>query len=420
MPPFGDDNALRVARLTTLLDIARQIGATTDLRAVLHQVEKAALDVMDCERVTIFLFDPKSDELFSEIATGTGEIRFSSEKGIAGEALQSDSAINIPDAYADERFNPAVDKSTGFRTRNLLTLPMHGHEGNAVAVLQLVNKHSGTFSKEDESLASALASITGVAIQRARLLDAYAEKLRMERDLSIAQDIQRSLLPAEDPSVEGFDMAGWSKAADETGGDFYDFIPLSGGRVGIVLADASGHGIGPALVASECRAILRALGQADLPIDAVMTRANQILDHDLAPGRFITTFLGFLDPAGARIEYVSGGHAPLLLYRGATGERISLDATTLPMGIVSFFDGTPADPIDFDTGDILILLTDGFHEWANAVGDDFGVDRCFDAVEACRDSDSKAIIQALHEAVVEFAGGTPQSDDLTAIILKKC
>ncbi len=417
----GHDGAVlsRTAQLTTLLDVARQIGATTDLDQLLAQIQDAAIEVLVCERVSVFLYDVPRGELVAKVATGLNELRFPASKGIAGEALQTNTTINIPDAYADPRFNPAVDKATGFSTRNLLTLPMHGHEGRAVAVLQLVNKRVGAFTEDDANLAEALASLTGVAIHRQMLMDAYADKLRMERDLKLAQDIQRSLLPKSDPTMEGFDIAGWSRPADETGGDFYDFIPLPRGRLGVVLADASGHGVGPALVAAECRALLRALASTDLDISRVTTTANTILDEDLAPGRFITTFYGVLDPATSQLEYVSGGHAPLLLYRAEGGERVVLDATTLPMGIVSFFDGTPAPPIQMHSGDVFILLTDGFHEWANPKGDDFGVDGVFDAIESAREGTSRSMVESLCRAVMEFAEGTEQSDDLTAVIIKK-
>lgn len=416
--PDGSATA-HLGHLTTLLNVARQISATTDLDQLLVQIESAALDTLSCERVSIFLYDAQADELYSRVATGTGGIRFSAKKGIAGEALQTGSCITIQDAYADPRFNRAVDVTTGFRTRSLLTIPMRGHEGTPVAVLQLINKIDGTFTPADEQLADTLASLTGVMLQRQMLLDAYADKLRMERDLALAQEIQRSLLPDKDPKVDGFDIGGWSQAADETGGDFFDFIDLSEGRLGLVLADASGHGIGPALVAAECRALLRALAPTDFDIGTVMTRTNAILEQDLAPGRFITTFFGILDPKQASLIYVSGGQAPLLLYRSGTGERISLDATSLPLGIISFFDGSPAPPIQLDSGDLFVLLTDGFHEWANHDGDDFGVDRVFDVIESNQRASSQEMIRALHEAVVAFADGTPQTDDLTAIIIKK-
>ena len=409
----------RVEQLTTLLEISRHIGAILDLKTLLTHIDLAARQVLECERVTVFLYDAEREELYSTFATGTEEIRFSSKEGLAGEALQTGTTINIPDAYADPRFNPAIDQDTGFRTRNLLSVPMQGYEGEVVAVLQLINKHGGEFTTEDEELASTLGSLTGVAVQRQMLLDAYAVKQKIERDLAVARDIQRSLLPNADPQIEGFDIAGWNKSADETGGDVYDFILLPDGRLGILLADASGHGIGPALVAAECRAMIRALFTTTENLNTILTQTNAILNQDLISGRFITVFLGILDPGTGTIEYVSGGHAPLLYYSQASGEERTMDATTLPLGILSSIDGTPAEPLVMQRGDVLILVTDGFNEWKNLSEEEFGTDRIFAVVRQGQDRSATEIIKAMHEEVVTYAEGIVQDDDLTAILIKK-
>ena len=234
-----------------LLEVSKQMAASTELVPLLQRVEQATRQVLDCERATVFLYEACAEELYSKVATGETEIRFSAKLGIAGEAVRTKSIVNVPDAYADPRFNPEVDRKTGFRTRNLLSFCLIGHDGQVVGVLQALNKRGGPFTPDDEELASILSSQAGVAIQRQMLLDEYAEKQQLERDLDIARDIQQSLLPASAPQIDGYDIAGWNRPADQTGGDCYDFVPLAGGRWGLMLADATGHGIGPALCVSE-------------------------------------------------------------------------------------------------------------------------------------------------------------------------
>ena len=407
------------AKLHTLLDVSRELGATLDLHTLLQRIEQAALQVLDCARVTVFLHDRQRDELFSRLATGAEVIRFPADKGIAGECFQTGDAINIADAYADPRFNPAIDRQSGFRTQNLLTLPMRGHDGDVVGVLQLINKRGGAFTEADAHLAATLSSLTGVALQRQMLLDAYAVKQKMERDMALARRIQQSLLPKANPQIPGFDIAGWNQPADATGGDFYDFLPLPEGRLGLLLADASGHGIGPALLASVCRAIVRALATTTGQLDAILTGTNALLNQDLQPGHFITLFLGLLDAATGRLDYVSGGHGPLLYYRPADDTTRILGSTTLALGILPTVDGTPATPLHMQPRDVLILITDGFHEWANPQREDFGVDRVFDVIRRNHDRSAADMIDALYAAVRAFADPTPQDDDLTAIIVKK-
>ena len=416
---MGEPNhAQLVDDLRVLLEVSRQLGASTELLPLLQAVERATLRVLDCERVSIFLYEPYADELYSKVATGVTEIRFSAKTGIAGEAVRTNSIINVPDAYADPRFNRAVDKQTGFRTRNLLTFCLTGYDGQVVGVLQALNKRDGDFTAADEDLAVTLSSLAGVAVQRQMLLDEYAEKQRLQRDLAVAREIQQSLLPDTAPQVEGYDLAGWNKPADETGGDCYDFMLLADGRWGLMLADATGHGIGPALMVSECRALLRAAIVSGDDLTTGVQRANRLLVDDVPSGRFVTTFFGVLDANLHQIQYLSAGHGPLLHFK-ATGERIELPASTLPMGILPELDATTPPPINLDPGDVLLLVTDGFFEWANPQDEQFGTRRIFDLVQAHRQASSAELIGLLHQAVLDFANGVPQADDLTAIVIRR-
>ena len=408
-----------VEQLTTLLGLSRQIGTVQDLKTLLAHLDEAAREVLNCERTAVFLYDAEHDELYSSFATGDQKIRFSSKKGLAGEAFQTGRTINIPDAYADPRFNPAIDRSTGFRTKSLLTVPMQGYEGEVVAVLQLVNKRGGDFTSEDESLALTFASLAGVVVQRQMLLDVYAVQQKMELEMSVAHDIQLSLMPGENPRIDGFDIAGWNKPAAETGGDVYDFIHLADNRLGILVADASGHGLGPALVAVQCRAMIRALFTTTEELKTVITQANVILNQDLTLGHFITVFLGILDPKTAMIEYVSGGHAPILYYSHASGEINTDAATTQPLGFLDSIDGTPAEPIIMQRGDLLILITDGFYEWENSNGEEYGIDRVISVIRENQSRTATEIVEAIYTEVLEFGAGTVQNDDLTVILVKK-
>ncbi|MBN2446924.1 MAG: GAF domain-containing protein, partial [Phycisphaerae bacterium] len=295
----------RNARLMRILEVTRGMAATMDLDVLLTMIIGAACDVLDCERATIFLYDADSSELYARVATGCDEIRFPATAGIAGTVAQERCVVNVPDAYADERFNRNVDKETGFRTRNLLTLPLENLEGELIGVLQTLNKLHGPFDNEDEELAQTLGAQAGVALHRGVLLEEYAEKQRLARDLDIARTIQQAYLPKENPVVEGYEIAGWNRSADETGGDCYDFFKLPDGRLAIFLADATGHGIAAALVIAQCRSLIRALLTVTQDLVAVASRVNNLLADDITEGRFVTAFLGVLDPDRGVIDYVA-------------------------------------------------------------------------------------------------------------------
>lgn len=416
--------ASRVADLERLLAVARRLGATVDLDAMLSAIVDAATALLDCERATVFLYDPVADELRSRVATGIAdspiaEIRFPARRGIAGDVARGGAVVNLVDAYADPRFNPEFDRASGFRTRSMLAVRLAGHDDATVGVLQLLNKRARPFDARDEEIAGFLGSQAGVAIQRQMLLDQFAEKRRIERDLGIARSIQQGLLPRENPSVPGFDVAGWSRPADETGGDFFDFLPLDDGRLALAIADATGHGIGPALVSVEARALFRAVAGGSAGLEAAVNAMHRLLCLDLPENRFVTAFCGVLDPASATLHYLSAGQGPILLYEAATASVRDLPVQGLPLAFFPEATYEGVVRIVFAPGDALVLLTDGFYEWADRHGEGFGEQRVRDLIRTLHDRPAAEMIAEIYGAVVDFAGGTRQADDLTAVIVRR-
>lgn len=411
------DSTRQNHQLRRLLDISRQMAATIDLTALLQTIIDAACAVLDCERATIFLYDAHTDELYSRVATGVESIRFPADRGIAGAAAQQRVVVNVADAYADARFNRDIDRRTGFQTRNLLTFPLENLQGELVGVLQALNRRNGPFTSEDEELARVLSAQAGVAVHRHFLLAEQAEKCRMARDLEIARQIQLALFPRSDPQVSGYEVAGWNRSADETGGDCYDFMPLPDGRLAMLLADATGHGIGAALVIAQCRALTRAMLTITPDLGMVAARVNEMLDHDLSDDRFVTAFIGVLDPRRHRLDYVSAGQGPVLFF--TPGQVDSRGATGLPLAIIRDSNYEP-EVCEFAPGAMLVLLTDGFYEAAHPAGDLFGEQRVTGYLQAHGDQPLQGLIEGLHDEIVRFSAGAPQQDDLTAVLVRRC
>jgi phosphoserine phosphatase len=421
--PVADEASLghaqEVRDLQVLLNIARAMAAAMEHDELLRLILESARQVLHAERTSLFLYDPTSDELYSKIAHGAGEIRFPATAGIAGAAAQSRKLINIPDAYADERFNRDIDRKTGYVTGCLLTVPLVGTDEQLVGVVQALNKVGGVFTAYDERLAEALAAQVGVALQRARLLQHYVEKKQLESALAIARDIQQALLPKTAPAVPGYDIAGWNQPADETGGDCYDYIPLPDGRLGINIADASGHGIGPALIISEMRALLRAFSDQGTSSPDVLTRANHWLCADLLESRFVTAFFGILAPDRHCLEYASAGHGPLFWYKAASREVACTSATGLPLGVLDPLVVAPAPPVHFAPGDLGVLLTDGFVEAEDPQDQAFGQERMGQLIRDHAGSSAAELIRVMADAVRAFVAGAPQADDLTVVVIKR-
>jgi len=242
---------------------------------------------------------------------------------------------------------------------------------------------------------------------------------RLEHDLEIARSIQQSLLPTSTPSIDGFEIAGWNLPADQTGGDYYDWQVLPDGRLLIALGDVTGHGIGPALLAAVCRAYARAIFTPECPMLTAMERVNSALSKDVGPGRFVTFVAVLCTPGSSRVELLSAGHGPLFVYLLRDDTFDAMPAQGLPLGLMPALASDPPKVLDLQPGDLLVLTTDGFFEWANAQDEQYGIQRLQDRVRASREKAPAEIISDLYKAVIEFSGGTKQDDDLTAVVIKR-
>ncbi len=255
----------------------------------------------------------------------------------------------------------------------------------------------------------------------AALREAETRRLmeKMEHDLNVARSIQQGLMPTQSPPAEHFDIAGWNLSADQTGGDYFDWQTLPDGRIVVTLGDSTGHGIGPALVATACRAYSRACFLSGHEITKVLDRINDLLVADLPQERFVTFVAALLDPIRFRIQLLSAGHGPLLLYTAADQRIQNINPQGIPLGLL---EGAPMDSplqIDVAPGDILLLVTDGFFEWVNAQDEQFGVERMEEVIRVNCHRPAKELISTLYEAVLKFAAGTQQLDDLTAVVVKR-
>ncbi|MDZ4754331.1 MAG: PP2C family protein-serine/threonine phosphatase [Phycisphaerae bacterium] len=252
----------------------------------------------------------------------------------------------------------------------------------------------------------------------AELTRVTAEKEQMSAKLAIARDIQRGLLPTSLPEAPGFDIAGWSEAADETGGDFYDWMVTPRGEVVFVLADVTGHGIGPSLMAAVCRAYARATLVEDAPIEPLLARLNRLVHTDTQNGQFVTLFAGVLVPSSRQITILSAGHGPILLYRAREHRVVETPTHGLPLGVLDDLGADPGTQLTLEPGDILMIVSDGFFEWASAGGEQFGPDRLAESLLESSQHPSAEIIERLKAAVYRHTAGTAQPDDMTALLVR--
>ncbi len=433
--------------LMRMLEVAQQLSRPFELRALLEQIIDAGRDVLQADRGSVFLYDAELKELYTVVAHGVKGIRFSIEKGIAGECARTGQIINVPDCYADPRFNQDVDRETGYRTNCLITVPLIDLDDQMVGVMQLLNAERGRFDAEDEKLAVLLASQAASAIQRVMLLGDRDERLKLERELDLARRIQMGVLPRELPRCPGYELAIYSEPAEQTGGDILDIVEMpetasiAGSSAGfannsivgnepgdngqgsaplfLLLADATGHGVGPAISVTQVRAMLRVGLRLSAGLDDLFTHINSQLTDDLASDRFVTAFMGILNPKRHAIYYHAAGQAPLLHFHAADQSCEVLQASTIPLGIMDDPPLDPVEPIQIEPGDVFALLTDGFYEYQNPAGEEMGDQHVAEVIRQHHDKSAQAILDAILAALDDYAQGMPQLDDTTAIILKR-
>jgi len=405
--------------LRKVLEVTRKLAAPFDLDTMLNEVVNASRDVLNADRGTVFLYDESKDELVVRVGTDLEHIRIPADKGIVGQSAQTRELINVPDCYADDRFNRAIDKKTGYKSRCMLTIPLIGYEDSLIGVLQILNKNDGVFDDQDEYVAQALAAQAAVVIHRAKITEAIIASERLDREISVARDVQIGTLPKEMPTIEGYQFGGAFEPTDQTGGDLYDFVPLGDKRLFLLMGDATGHGIGPALSATQVRAMLRVALRLESSLDDAFVHINDQLCDDLPDDRFVTGFFGVLDGNANCVDFHSGGQGPIMHYHAASNTFDWHPATTFPLGYMP--QRNVAEPLRaaMQPGDVLGLISDGIYEYENESGEQFGQQRVAEIVSQGEDLDAQQLVDEILRAVRSYGGLAPQADDITIVLAKR-
>ena len=404
--------------MAAILAVTRALAAPFDLLTMLAEVTAAACRVLHAERSSVWLHDAVSDELVLEVASDIRQVRVAVGTGLVGTCARDHQLINVPDCYADPRFDPSVDRRSGFRTRCSLTLPLIDPQGRLVGVMQVLNKDRGVFDASDEALAEALAAQCAVALARVRMTEAMIEGEKMRRELELARVVQISSLPSVMPSIAGYEMHATFLPASLTGGDTYDLSVIDQGLL-VVIGDATGHGIAPALSVTQMHAMLRMAFRLGADLETAFRQVNDQLAETLPASRFVTAFIGLLDVVAHRVRFLSGGQGPILHFQAAAGACLAYKATSFPMGAMPVSTLRPAVEIDLAPGDMLVLLTDGIYEYEDPDGVQFGVQRVEQVLRSYHREGAAALSGRLLEAVRVFARGAPQDDDVTMVLVKR-
>jgi sigma-B regulation protein RsbU (phosphoserine phosphatase) len=425
--------------INLMREISDTLSVELELDKILGKIVDAAIEGTASKAAAVLLKDPSGNTLSVRYVKGlfppVKSIKidsytvlkesqmvdiFKSSKISVGETYigipaSTGEPLFIKDAESDPR---VIQTAKGIvDIKSVIATPLKIQD-NIMGVLAVLNKAIGTTHTEsDLSLIQTLADQAAITIRQFEMYKEIVEKKQAERDISIANEIQMSLLPRKFPSTDKFDMYGFSIPAKGVGGDYFDYMKFGPNKVGIVIADVSGKGVPAALIMVMIRSITRTIASLSKDANMVLSQLNNSLSGDIVEDRYATAFYCALDAEKRILNYSNAGHGPLLLFRSKTKEFELLDTEGMPVGIMPNVE-YGQDFIILDKGDIGVLYTDGITEAMNEAHDLFGMDRLQNAIYKNHESTTKEIADAVLADVNEFVGTAPQHDDETMIIFK--
>jgi sigma-B regulation protein RsbU (phosphoserine phosphatase) len=405
--------------LLTLYQISGWINSTLDFDAALDNAMDAIMQVTNAQRGFLMIHDEEDNTLEVLVARGIDGATIESETystTIVNEVVRTREPLLTNNAQYDTRFN--AGQSIIMRgLRAILCAPMLVQDRLIGAVYVDTSMKSGAFKPDDLSLLTAVSGMAARAIENARLYLVAREKGRLERELQMASEIQRGLLPHQMPNVQGYEIAPHWEAAREVAGDFYDAFELEDGSFATVIADVSDKGAPAALFMAVTRTLIRSHAHAGLEPTETVSRANDLLLVDAEDsGMFVTLYFSIFKTGGQSL-HVNGGHNPPAVYRKAQNDVLYMDRGGRALG---WFPDNPVEEekLTLQAGDLIVYYTDGLTEAENPQAEQYGEDRLAQCIKVNAHLSALDLRHAILTDVEKFCDGQPPFDDLTMLIVR--
>jgi sigma-B regulation protein RsbU (phosphoserine phosphatase) len=394
----------RGVELEALYEVGLAIASTLNLEQLGEDILLRAVSLLDARRGALYL-------------RSAGRLVL--DHTLGGDA-RPDLPLDDPQVAQVLRQGLGSDQDLLPGARYLMAVPV-GAEPNSRGILLVADKESrsgvGPFPDPDRRTLALFANQAATALETAYLHRQALEKERLEREIELAADIQRRLLPTTFPVVENFELAGWSRPARHVGGDFYDLMRTREGRIGAVLADVSGKGLPAALMVSTIHSALRLLVEQEEIGPELVRLLNRHISASTAPNKFITLLLAELDPVSSEVRFVNAGHNPGLVIRSG-GEVEELGSGGLPLGLFgeSSYQG---GHLHLEAGDLMCIYSDGLTECESPTDEEFGQPRLIDLLRSSSERSLSDVIRHVDAAVTDFAQGLNQVDDQTLVLIRR-
>jgi phosphoserine phosphatase RsbU/P len=410
-------------KISCLLDFHYSFGKAFSADKTFQHIIKSALQISGAERGFV-LRKEKDGFAYALGLDGMGQTLkegdFRTSRSVVEQVARTGEPVFMTQGIQG---NLAAQESiVAMNLRAVACVPLEAmtqQETNAPAVMGILyldsRKHMHSLSGLDEKLLMRLAGEAGNVLEKLQLVETLAERQRVEQELAVAEETQRTLLPLSLPDFAPYTIRAFSRATRHLGGDFYDFIPV-GNELAAVLADVSGKGIPAALLSSLTLGALNMEFRSSMKPDAVLNGVNKLLCQKTPSNRFVTLFLCQLDSSG-KGQYLNAGHNTTFIFRSATGEIEALDIGGMPLGMFDFATYEPS-PLQLSPGDVLVIYSDGLTDAESESGQEFGEERLLALIQSTAPHGAAALETALLSALDRFTQRAPQTDDITFLLIE--
>ncbi len=399
----------------TLLKIALKLSSSLKVEHILEQMVIALQKVVPFNMAVIFLINQETGEFDYKIAHGFSEdarrkLHLKLNQGVTGWVAQTGKAIIIPNVKKHPRY-VEVD----LRVKSEVSVPIT-IGAKTIGVFTLSSKYLYAFNQKQLKMLQAFASSASIALQNARLYRQTLQKREIDKDLQVAKQIQKALLQRRLPNSRRLHFSAYNKPSKQVGGDLYNVIQLTHGKIALSVGDIAGKGVSGAILMATLQAIYRTEIRRDLEADALLDLVNQQFAETIEVGRFATFFHSLIYPDERKIEYCSAGHNPAVVMH-ENGKYELLEATGIILGLTKDANYSKKN-VAFEPGDVLVAYSDGVTEAENKNDEQFGLKNLLTAIKQAKNQNPTGIKKHILNNLRDFSAQTAHQDDITIVVAK--
>jgi sigma-B regulation protein RsbU (phosphoserine phosphatase) len=426
-PRSRSDSSPRAARapLRLISKVTDRLVQTLDFDEALEILIDGATELLGVARASIMIIDPHSRMLSIKVARGLShqviaETKISLGEGIAGTVAASGRPLVVRDVRELDQWltSPQRSQAQDYRDFSALSVPLIIH-GDVQGVMNFNHKlDDSPLDAGDLELAMIVANQATVALYLAKLHRQYLAKQALDYELRVARSIQQRLQPKHSPSVPPYQFAAHSKMCHEVGGDYYDYVPMNDGRLGIAIGDVAGHGLGPALLVADARACVQSGLRRSQPLTQCLADLNEVLLRETNDEIYMTMLLAALDPSTGTLEFASAGHHLPIILRDGSPLPLPIAGANIPLGIRGGLQFEAEEPIVLHEGDLTLLFTDGIWEATDRQGRRFGSEGIIATLRDSIDRTGDEIIEEILARAAHHRGNLLFEDDCTLMTIQ--